>query len=57
MPKRIARHRPRVFRSHINQLWYWRCPCGASSYSHAADTQRAACIAAVVHVGSEPPTR
>lgn len=50
-------HHPRVFRSTVDCQWRWECPCGASSCSAHLRGQRAAAMAALVHVGSQGVSR
>jgi hypothetical protein len=50
-------HHPRVFRSTVDCQWRWECRCGASSCSAHLRGQRAAAVAALVHVGSQGVSR
>lgn len=50
-------HHPRVFRSGCPQLWFWECGCGAAGHSVHHGGQRAAAIAALVHVQSQASAR
>jgi hypothetical protein len=50
-------HHPKVFRSTQQHQWRWECRCGASSSFAHLHGQRAAAIAALVHVGSQGVAR
>lgn len=53
-PLRTSVHHATIHRAAPHQ-WTWQCTCGGGSYRpNAAQTQRAALIAGLVHVDQQP---
>jgi hypothetical protein len=50
-------HHPRVFRVVSQDGWCWQCGCGSSNHAVPASGQRAAALAAIAHVHSQPGVR